>query len=547
MDKYSAARLLALLLVASLGHAAPGDPIDPTDSDGDGAPDEVEANEGYDSTFRDNDIFGSARLFVRQQYRDFLARESDAAGTDFWVAAMMPKAEAGQAPVQRTVLVQTFLESAEFGGLVAPVARLYFAYFLRIPDHDGLNFWIGRHRAGTTLLAISDAFATSPEFVARYGSLDNAQFVQLVYQNVLARQPDANGLAFWIGQMNAGMTRGQLMLQFSEAVEYRALITNEVYVTMLYSGMLRRAPDDGGFNSWVAALEAGTSVQGLINLFIVSEEYRNRFLRDRPQGGPPEVKHTWPVHTAGATSVLDPLTAMFSEPMDPATLNNGTFTLTGPSGPVMGQVSYTSNTATFVPDARLVTEMPYTATITTGARDLGGTSLAKNHVFSFFTRSYEPPPAVTGCPTAAETSQLRRLEWGATPVLRQQSGYITSYRVPQSPTGRASVTFTQGQAAASPPSPTIELTVSRCPGVIEANLHQSCRLTTNFANFVSLTAFNRPLTESGLHTQADHAALGCLAPAADGQHYVNVRWTFPSCPFGIDQCGFSLQWGEGAY
>jgi hypothetical protein len=162
MDKFTVSRFVALLVAASLAHAAPGDPIDPTDGDGDGAPDEVEANEGYDPTFRDNDIFGNARLFVMQQYRDFLSRESDASGTDFWVAAMLPKASSSQAPVQRTALIQTFLESGEFGGVVAPVARLYFAYFLRIPDYGGLNYWIGRHRSATALSSISDHSRRAP-------------------------------------------------------------------------------------------------------------------------------------------------------------------------------------------------------------------------------------------------------------------------------------------------------------------------------------------------------------------------------------------------
>ena len=536
-----------VMLFVSMAHAAPGDPIDTTDRDGDGVPDEIETNAGFDPTFKDNDVFGDARLFVMQQYRDFLARESDEAGIDFWVGAMSPPSGSGQAPVQRTAMIQTFLDSAEFGGTVAPVARLYFAYFLRIPDYGGLNFWIGRHRSGDSLAAISDQFATSPEFVATYGSLDNAQFVQRVYSNVLARAPDSGGLAFWVGQMNAGMTRGQMMLQFSESPEYQALIRSEVYVTMIYSGMLRREPDSDGFRYWVDALDRGTSVQGLIDLFVGSGEYHNRFLQARPAGGAPRVVHTWPLDTAGNMSVLAPVTAMFSEPMNAATINSGTFMLSGPTGLVPATVSYASNSATLVPAARLLTEADYTGVITAGARDLDGNALAKSASFTFRTRAFEPPPIVAGCPTPADTSQLRRLEWGATPILRQKSGVVTSFRLQQSRMGRASVTFTQGQAAPSPPNPTIELTVSRCPGVIEDNLHPSCHVQTTFANFVNITGFNRALTEQGLYTQADHAALGCLAPADSAQYYVNMRWTFASCPLGDDQCGFSLQWGEGSY
>jgi len=68
------------------------------------------------------------------------------------------------------------------------------------------------------------------------------------------------------------------MLGFSESPEYRALIANEVYVTMMYVGMLRRAPEPAGFTFWVNYLDSGNSGLALINGFIASQEYRNRFL-----------------------------------------------------------------------------------------------------------------------------------------------------------------------------------------------------------------------------------------------------------------------------
>jgi hypothetical protein len=46
---------------------------------------------------------------------------------------------------------------------------------------------------------------------------------------------------------------------------------------MAYVGMLRRSPDPGGFNFWVGRLDAGRSVQELINGFLGSTEYRRRF------------------------------------------------------------------------------------------------------------------------------------------------------------------------------------------------------------------------------------------------------------------------------
>jgi glucose/arabinose dehydrogenase len=243
------------------------------DSDGDGLTNLREYEEGRNPLLKDNDIFGNARLFAMQQYRDFLNREGDPGGVSFWTNQLSSSAQS------RSQLVETFFNSAEFQGVISPVARMYFAYFLRIPDYGGLQFWINYYKAGNSLAAISDAFAASAEFRNLYGALGNSQFVTLVYQNVLGRLPDPGGQAFWTGQLNSGaMTRGQVMTAFSESVEYKLAIANEVYVTMMYVGMLRRSPDPGGFSYWVGYKDQGNSGLALIDGFLASAEYRARFL-----------------------------------------------------------------------------------------------------------------------------------------------------------------------------------------------------------------------------------------------------------------------------
>ena len=242
------------------------------DADGDSLPDAVEPAEGRNPADKDNDIFTLARLFVMQQYRDFLGREGDAAGIVFWTNQLNSGAQS------RVQMVDSFFTSAEFAA-VNPVARLYFAYFLRIPDYAGLLYWVGQYRAGSSLDAISQAFASSPEFQNTYGSLTNSQFVSLVYQNVLGRPADAGGLAYWTGQVNSGaMTRGQVMLAFSESQENLAVSFNKVFVVQIYVGMLRRSPEQGGFDYWVGQLNGGRSGLDLIGGFLASNEYLNRFV-----------------------------------------------------------------------------------------------------------------------------------------------------------------------------------------------------------------------------------------------------------------------------
>lgn len=101
------------------------------------------------------------------------------------------------------------------------IDRLYHAYFLRDPDPGGLAFWRSTHASGTPLSAISAEFARSAEFGARYGALDDTEFVRLVYRNVLERDPDAAGLAYWTGLLAEGRTRGRVMLGFSDSAEFK--------------------------------------------------------------------------------------------------------------------------------------------------------------------------------------------------------------------------------------------------------------------------------------------------------------------------------------
>lgn len=101
------------------------------------------------------------------------------------------------------------------------VFRLYTAYFLRLPDQEGFEYWLTNYSgADWSLPRISSFFSGSTEFQDMYGALDDGQFIDLVYRNVLNRQPDADGHAYWLGKMVDGLDRGTVMLFFSESAEF---------------------------------------------------------------------------------------------------------------------------------------------------------------------------------------------------------------------------------------------------------------------------------------------------------------------------------------
>lgn len=160
--------------------------------------------------------------------------------------------------------IASIIAADEARDTVEPLARLYFAYFDRFPDFEGLDYYIGERERGTPLDSIADEFAGSPEFGMRYGSVDNAAFVDRVYQNVFGAPPDAAQRAYWVGQLDAGISRGQVMLAFSEGTDFRAITGNEVFVTMAYAEALQRMPDPADFARWVRFLDAGNPREAVI-------------------------------------------------------------------------------------------------------------------------------------------------------------------------------------------------------------------------------------------------------------------------------------------
>src|SRR2546428_13515092 len=73
--------------------------------------------------------------------------------------------------------------------------------------------------------------------------------------------------------------------------------------------------------------------------------------------------------------------------MDPSTISTSTFIVMQGTTPVAGTVSYTNGTATFTPADNLAPLTTYTATISTGARDLAGNALTSDISWTFTTGS----------------------------------------------------------------------------------------------------------------------------------------------------------------
>jgi len=139
----------------------------------------------------------------------------------------------------------------------------------------------------------------------------------------------------------------------------------------------------------------------------------------------PLVVSTIPANGATGVPVTQVVSATFSEVMNATTITNSTFTLTGPGvTSVGGAVAYSGTTATFTPAAKLAGSTLYTATITTGAKDLINNGLATNFVWTFTTAPI--PIVIATNPLNGATSVPLNQKITATFSVPMNAGTVTA-------------------------------------------------------------------------------------------------------------------------
>jgi hypothetical protein len=258
------------------------------------------------------------RQFVRQQYLDFLNREPDGPGWDFWTDNITKCSDPARRPAgqtetqcidrQRETTSAAFFFSPEFQYTGYFVYRFYKGALGRQPKLSEftpdaqfvaagiiVNNQLSAAKIEANKSAFANLFVGKPEFLTIYGSLTNQQYVDKLFETTTINATAADRTALVNSLNNGTETRATVL---KKVVDGTVVISegnqqftttygqafynfefNRAFVQMEYFGYLRRDPDAAGYAFWLGKLnQFGNYLNAeMVKSFIISPEYRSRF------------------------------------------------------------------------------------------------------------------------------------------------------------------------------------------------------------------------------------------------------------------------------
>jgi hypothetical protein len=232
--------------------------------------------------------------FVRQHYLDFLGREPDESGFNFWSDQITSCGSDFACVERRRINVSAaYFLSIEFqqtGGLVVGLYRASYgrrpSYVEFMPDTASIaeNVIVGRgdwqQQLTTNKAAFIDAFVQRAAFRSVYDNLTDEVFVNTLIVNTGVNYSQSERDALVNGLTGGTLTRAAVLRQVVENERFISAKFNQAFVMMQYFGYLRRDPDESGYQFWLAKLnqfEGNFERAEMVKAFIDSGEYRARF------------------------------------------------------------------------------------------------------------------------------------------------------------------------------------------------------------------------------------------------------------------------------
>lgn len=161
-------------------------------------------------------------------------------------------------------VVAELAQSPEWAG--ALLAKMYNDVLGRDPDAQGEAYWLDQLRRGLRTQDLGALFYASPEYVEQAGSTD--AWLRQLYRALLHREPDAAGFDYWKSRLAGGMTPPAVTALFYQSPESR-----QDRVTALYQQILRRNPESAGLGFWANRLFTIDDIRLAVELAVSAEYY----------------------------------------------------------------------------------------------------------------------------------------------------------------------------------------------------------------------------------------------------------------------------------
>ncbi|HUY32569.1 MAG TPA: DUF4214 domain-containing protein [Pirellulales bacterium] len=203
----------------------------------------------------------TAQDFVGHTYRDILLRPADQSSFK----------SLSQVLVQGTPFstVAGLLDhSAEYYGQV--VDRAYESYLGRGVDPNGLTNWVDAFEHGLTDEQLAARLIASDEYFHNAGGSDHA-WIDATYVSLFERPADPGGESYWLAALAHGESRFQVALTIATSPEHEAFVVQADYMRFL-----GRTGADSEIAYWVGQMNQGLSDEDLITSLVVSDEYLRR-------------------------------------------------------------------------------------------------------------------------------------------------------------------------------------------------------------------------------------------------------------------------------
>lgn len=177
--------------------------------------------------------------FLDSLYQNLLQRDPDTEGLAHWSAAL----EGGQ--LGRDEVFTQFIHSAEVQQQFKPVVALYLALLGRVPEAGGYQYWSEALRSGLSTGTLAETILASDEFQNQpvTGDVQEA-FVHNLYQHLLGRTADSEGLAFWLQQLDNGSSLTDVAKAFVASAEFQTQVPHSTTAVLRFLTEEGRLPSN---------------------------------------------------------------------------------------------------------------------------------------------------------------------------------------------------------------------------------------------------------------------------------------------------------------